>query len=319
MDKRTLLIELFEDFLSSRNDHTRGNFLERCINAQYFELKEFTNELSQLLRKSPDYYLSLIHAFVSCLYNEFPVATGRHKNYLPNFASILVNDVLLSNLKHSYIRSFGLSLYYCIELLWRARDQFDSNQTLKHVFHEVSKENNAFQILISAPSCKYFKRILFDFNLINKIEKDELLKATDNIAALIGDCNEYKDIPTRSSEGLSIYISCTALLKILRDYRNLESTTKKEVLPPSLQNMVRLESKERRYSKESRISEKQKAEMNRLRKSLSVQDEQHLSVLGMKFPQKLAQIPNFLRELEQRKITTFQVCMTIFFSLQIYT
>ncbi|CAG8508973.1 11648_t:CDS:10 [Diversispora eburnea] len=316
MDKRSLLIELLEDFpnFQNNNDKTRKILVELCINASKTELEEFTNELSQLLCSSPDDYLLSMQAFFSFLYNDSSCVTTRLKTWLPDFALMTINNIILPNLQHSDIHSFGLILYYCIELLWRARnDKFYTNltlQTLKRVFRTILTVYGALQILISSPPGHHcFKRVLFDFNLINQIEKDEMLKAVDIIAALIEKCYKHKEVSSQLSEGFSIYKACTALLKTLETHYNSKLTTKKNLLAPTLQNMVKLEKKEYRTK---HGNEKQNDTANNSINSdinltfLSTRDEQHLNLLGMKFPQKLSHLPNFLKELEQRKINTFQ-------------
>lgn len=313
MDKK-LLIELLEGFSSPQNDNglTRKILLERFINATRTDLEEFINELSQLLSKFPEEYLSHIQAFLSYLYNDFPRVNTRFNKWLPSFVSKLINNVMLQNLQHSDFHSFGLTLYYCIELLWHARnDKFDSNLILKRVFHEILSVDGLLEIFISgAPGHRCFKRVLFDFHLIDQIERDKFFSAINAVATLVENCHEHKEVSPQLSEGLSICHACTALLKTVRIHHNSESTTKKDIMPPTLQNMVALENKEYRMK---RGSERQKAatsnssNSNKNSVSLSTQDEQYLALLGMKFPQKLSHLPNFLQELEQRKMNTFQV------------
>ncbi|RHZ88684.1 hypothetical protein Glove_21g290 [Diversispora epigaea] len=316
MDKSLLLIELLEDFSSSQNDNdkTRKILIEQCANASKMELEKFTNELSQLLCSSPDDYLLSMQAFFSYLYNDSSCATTRIKKWLPNFALMIINNVILPNLQHSDIHSFGLILYYCIEFLWLTRtEKFNSNftlQTLKRVFQAILNMNDVLGILISSASGHhFFKRVLFDFNLIKQIEKEELLKAVDIVAALIEKCYKHKEVSPQLSEGFSIYQACTALLKTLETHYNSKLTTGKTVLAPTLQDMVKLENQEYRTK---RGNEKQKDTVNNSSYSdinsafSSPRNEQYLNLLEMKFPQKLSYLPNFLQELEQRKINTFQ-------------
>ncbi|CAG8492712.1 7239_t:CDS:10 [Diversispora eburnea] len=304
MDKRLSLIELLEDFSSSQNDtgQTRKILIERCTNASKIELEEFTNDLSGLLCNSPDDYLS----FFQYLYDD----STRHNKWLPNFASMLINNAIVPNLKHSDIHSFGLILYYCIEFLWRVRNDNSNlaSQTLKRVIHAIISEDGVLGILISgAPGRRCFKRVLFDFELSNQIERDELIKAVDIIMTLVEKCYDHKDISPRLSEVFPIYKACTALLKTLRT-QHTELITKKDILPPTLQNMVKLENKEYR-TKHGNDKHKATASNSNINLALSTQDEKHLTLLKIKFPQKLSNLSNFLREIEQRKINLFQDLM----------
>ncbi|RHZ88681.1 hypothetical protein Glove_21g295 [Diversispora epigaea] len=313
MDKR-LLIELLGDFSSSQNDNdqTRKILIEQCTNASKTELEEFTNELSQLLCGSSDDYLLSMQTFFLYLYNDSSCVTTHLKKWLPNFSLMIINNVILPNLQLSDIHSFRLIFHYCVEFLWRARtDKFNLNltlQTLKRVFRTILSVYGVFGILISsAPGHHCFKRILFDFNLINQIEKDELLKAVDIIAALIEKCYEHNEISPQLSKGFTIYKACTALLKTLETHYNSKLITRKTVLAPTLQGMVKLENKEYR-TKHGNENQKDVANSDSNINSafLSTRDEQHLNLLEMKFPQKLSHLPNFLQELEQRKTNTFQ-------------
>ncbi|CAB4488006.1 unnamed protein product [Rhizophagus irregularis] len=145
---------------------------------------------------------------------------------------------------------------------------------------------NILEVLISELYGYHcLKRILFDFNLIKHIEQVELLKAVDIVADLVEKCPEHVN-NLSLSEGFSVYKACTALLRTLRDYESVDN-------------------------KEQHWHRRQTVGKNSLF-PLSIKDEQHLTLLGMKMPQKLSDLPHFSRALEQRKIDSFENLMELF-------
>src|SRR5688572_21426057 len=113
MDEK-LLIELLEGLSGPQNDNgqVRNALLERCLKASGKELKEFLDELSQLLRDSPNVYLPTLQTFILHLRDEYSRSrTTRRRNLqntaLPNFVSMLITVVIMQNLLHSDILGFG--------------------------------------------------------------------------------------------------------------------------------------------------------------------------------------------------------------------
>src|ERR1044072_3584039 len=112
------LFELLKDFINFHDDKRKQNaLLEQCLNASKSDLEE----LSKLLRSSPEDYLPIVKTFVSHLYNEKSRATPRIKKQsaeLLNFTSLLITIIIIKNLHHSDIPGFEELLHNCIELLW---------------------------------------------------------------------------------------------------------------------------------------------------------------------------------------------------------
>lgn len=317
MDKRPL-IELLEGLTDSQHDveKKRDALLERCLSASKLELEEFLDDLSQLLGDSPGTYLPTLKTFTLHLRNKFksPLAILKFNSQtkwntsLPNFTSQIIIVVIKKNLRHSNISGFGELLRNCVELLWStekpANDKDNNKQlafyTMEGIFSAILDEDGAFEALVlGASSRDCIKSILFDFGMINRIEREKLLKAVDMVAALVGKWSEHEE---QLEKSLSVYKSCTALLETLRSRQSLEKIHRKNSLPPTLDDMFKLDNKEFRTQPLNR-----KRAVTSFHASLSVEDEQHFMQLGMKMPQRPADLPHFLRDLEQRKIGLFQV------------
>ncbi|CAB4422233.1 unnamed protein product [Rhizophagus irregularis] len=312
MDER-FLIELLEDLASSQNDdgQKRDILLERCLNASEMDMDEFLDELS----RSFDTYLSTLQTFIFNLCNKNLRATpnfslNRWNNSLNKFSSMLINDVVMKNLQNSDVPGFRELLHNCIELLWRT-DNKDNRLTTKHVFSAILDANEVFGVLITETYGHHcIKRILFDFNMLIRIEQEELLKAADVVATLVEKCSEHEDVPSRLSEGFSIYKACTALLETLRSHQSLKQillVNRKNSLPPTLDDMVRLEDKESRTQHSNR--KRAASNINNNFTLLSIEDEQNLALLNMPKPQRPSDLPHTLRALELRKIDSFRILM----------
>ncbi|CAB5211870.1 unnamed protein product [Rhizophagus irregularis] len=312
MDER-FLIELLEDLASSQNDdgQKRDILLERCLNASESDMDEFLDELS----RSFDTYLSTLQTFIFNLCNKNLRATpnfslNRWNNSLNKFSSMLINDVVMKNLQNSDVPGFRELLHNCIELLWRT-DNKDNRLTTKHVFSAILDANEVFGVLITETYGHHcIKRILFDFNMLIRIEQEEILKAADVIATLVEKCSEHEDVPSRLSEGFSIYKACTALLETLRSHQSLKQillVNRKNSLPPTLDDMVRLEDKESRTQHSNR--KRAASNINNNFTLLSIEDEQNLALLNMPKPQRPSDLPHTLRALELRKIDSFRILM----------
>src|SRR5205823_5376377 len=129
------------------------------------------------------------------------------------------------------------------------------------------------------------KRILFDFNVISRIEHEEVLKAIDITVALVEKCPEHKEVSPQISNALSVCKACTALLKTLSAEYDL-LTTRKTSLPPMLHDMVKFDDVEK-----SGTQHRANCSLG----PLSIQNEQNLMLLGLVPPQKPSDLPNYLR------------------------
>jgi hypothetical protein len=315
MDER-FLIELLEDLASTQNDDGQKQYilLERCLNASKSDMDEFLDELS----RSFDTYLSILQTFIFHLCNKYLRTTPRFNlkrwnTSLDKFASMLITDVIVKNLHNSDIPGFGELLHNCIELLWWT-DNKDNRLTTKHVFSAILDTNGVFGVLISENyGRRCLKRILFDFNMIIRIEQEELLKAVDIVATLVEKCSEHKDVPSQLSESFTLYKACTTLLETLKSHQNLKQillVNRKNSLPPALDDMVRLDDKDSRTQHWNR--KRAASNIHNNFTLLSIEDEQNLALLKMSKPQKPSDLPHFLRALEQRKIDSFQVNIFVY-------
>ncbi|CAG8526884.1 15115_t:CDS:10, partial [Dentiscutata heterogama] len=276
MDER--LIELLEDLSDSQNDDRILNImLKRCMKAPMSELKMFFEELSQVLHRSPKVYLPTLQNLIFHFFNNSP-------------RTILLLD---------------------LQLLWCAclTDNKRNNEyvfvleTTKRVFSAILNEEGAMEVLISeVHGRRCLKRMLFDLNILNQLDRKELLRAVDLVVSLVEKCSEHEDVSSQLSDGFSTYKACAALLETLKSYQNSKHTPliSDNSLPPMLQDMVKI----------IRDVDEEKPRTQHLTKnkmiSLSVQDEQYFALLKMAVPHKLSDLPNILRALEQRKIDLFQ-------------
>ncbi|GBC01906.1 hypothetical protein RclHR1_04380007 [Rhizophagus clarus] len=315
MDEK-LLIELLEGLTSPQNNDGRlqNELLERCFKASGLKLKEFLDELSQLLYESPHIYLSALQIFTSVL-RDGSLRVIRRRNLqntvLLDLFSKLITIVFIKNLHHSDILSFRVILLDCIELLWRCFDDKpasssvsnkNNNQiktTTKLLFSAILNEKGVLEVLISDSTGRYYlKRILFDFNMINEIEQNELLNMVDTVASLLKKCSNHKDVSSRLSEGFSIYKACASLLESLKNHQSTINF-KRNSLPPDLFEMVKL-------SDEKIGNRKRSVSNSNDLKFLSTDEQQHFILLGMETPRKLSDLPKFSRDLEKRKIDSFK-------------
>ncbi|RIA97743.1 P-loop containing nucleoside triphosphate hydrolase protein [Glomus cerebriforme] len=270
------LIELLKD---SNNDEQKcDDLLKRCFNSSESDLDEFINNLS----RSFDIHLPTLQNFISHLCNKYlqvtPNANLRWNIFLAKFMSSLITIVIMDNLHNSDLFDFCEFLHKSIELLWWASNKKNNNnklnlafQTINLMFSKIMDADGVLEVLVSEVyGRRCLKRILFDFNMINQIERIELLKAVDIVAALVEKCPEHKN-DLSLSEGFYVYKACTALLETLGNHQGVQADFHKNL------------------------------------KSLSIKDD--LTLLRMKLPQKLSDLPHFLLTLEQRKIDSFSDLM----------
>ncbi|RIA86765.1 hypothetical protein C1645_318131 [Glomus cerebriforme] len=303
MDAR-LLLELLDN-----NDNGRKWYalLKRCLNASEPVLDEFIDNLS----RSFDTRLPTLQNFISYLYNKYLQVTQndnlRWYTLLARFISSLITVVIMKNLHNSDLLGFDEFLHNCIEIFWWANNNQSNNnsnsafQTIRLIFSSIMDADGVLEVLVSQVyGHRCFKRILFDFNMINRIKQIELLKAIDVIVALIEKCTEHKNVLS-FSEGFSVYNACTALLETLsnQDVEQILPDNKNDFLPPMLNNMANIDDKEQHWNRAQVVS----TFRNNL--TLSIKDEQHLALLGMVAPQRPSDLPHFLLALEQRKIDCF--------------
>jgi hypothetical protein len=323
MDERQL-IELLEDLTDSQHDNEkkRDALLERCLNASKLELEEFLHDLSQLLGEFPSTYLPTLKTFTLHLYKATPKLNlySRWNTSLPHFISQIIIIVILNNLNHSNISGFGELFHNYIKLLWLTDKPVgkDINNkqlafyTMDRIFSEILDADGVFEVLVSGASGRRcFKSILFDFNMINRIEQEKLLKAVDIVATLVekkySEASEHNEQLLKS---LSVYKSCTALIETLRSFQSTEKIPRKNSLPPKLDYMIKLDDKESRTQHWNRKRAATSSHNNLA--SLSVEDKQHLNQLGMDIPQRQSDLPHFLLDIKQRKIGLFQVKYFLF-------
>ncbi|GES72918.1 hypothetical protein RCL_jg15567.t2 [Rhizophagus clarus] len=262
------------------DDDTNGqkwdDLLKQCLSASDSDLDEFLVKLS----KKFDNYLPKLLIFTSYLCNKYLQVTLnvnlKWNILLAKFISKLITIVITKNLHKPDIFGVSVLLHNSIELLWWTSDKEKKTnlvfKIIKNVFSKIM-EVNVLEVLISEIyGFRCLRRILFDFDVISQIEQIELLKAVDLVAALLEECPEH--INVSSSEGFSIYKACTTLLETLINFMD---------------------------DKEQYCNRKRNSLIQ-----LSIKDQQHLELLGMTAPQKLSDLPHFLRALEQRKIDSFQ-------------
>ncbi|CAG8557498.1 4389_t:CDS:2 [Acaulospora colombiana] len=295
------LIELFGDFVSSQDNDgkARDTLFGGCLKASTRELYDFFNELSDLLPHSLDTRLPALIDYLSYLCNRTASTS--------DFASILINTVIVRNLRYFDTSDFGELLYYCIELLWRTCDKKIAIQVTSRLFGAILDAHGVIGILVSEAFGRHcLKRVLFDFNMINRIESDELLRVADVIVSLVDNCSVHANAPSRPSEGLFMYKACTELSETLISYQSAERAilnAKKNLVLPTLQKMVKHKKEDSNQKQD--WNRKQDTRNSVVVKDLppfSTRDEQHLSLLGMTAPRKPSELTNFLRALEQRKI-----------------
>ncbi|RIA97760.1 P-loop containing nucleoside triphosphate hydrolase protein [Glomus cerebriforme] len=268
------LIELLKD--SNDDEQKQDILLKQCLKTSELDLDEFIDNLS----RSFDIYLSTLHTFISHICNKYlrvnPKVDSRWYTLLANFTSSIITVVFMDNLHNSDLLGFCELLHKCIELLWWSCNKKKINQshlafqTIKLIFSAIMDTDGVLEVLVSEVyGRRCLKRILFDFNMINQIERVELLRAVDVIAALVEKCSEHKN-DLSLSESFSVYKACTALMETLGNHQS---------------------------------ANRKQADFHNNLKSLSIKDD--LALLRMTVPQKLSDLPHFLLALEQRKIDSF--------------
>ncbi|PKY41812.1 hypothetical protein RhiirA4_396541, partial [Rhizophagus irregularis] len=309
-----LLIELLEGLTGPQNNdgQLQNALLERCIKASGSELKEFLDELSQLLCESPNIYLPVLQLFISHLRDESSRIIRRRNlqnTVLLDFFSMLITIVIMNNLHHSDILGFREILRECIELLWKCLDDKPSSSvsnknnnqikmTTKRLFSAILNAKGVLEVLLSESSGRYcLKRILFEFNMINEIEQNDLLNAVDMAASLLKKCSNHMNVPSKLSDGFSIYKACASLLESLKNHQNTKNFERNS-LPPNLLEMVELN-----YEK---IGNRKRSVSNSDELKFLAKDEKYIILLGMETPRKLSDLPKFSRDLEKRKINSFK-------------
>ncbi|KAF0550861.1 p-loop containing nucleoside triphosphate hydrolase protein [Gigaspora margarita] len=301
-----LLIELLES-LENNDKETRDILLMRCLNASSLELKEFFDELSDLISQYPDIYMTALKTFLSYIYEQ-----SSFNNVLSNFVSMLITIVMISNLHYSDIPEFKELFHLCIEILWKVSDDKTAIQTTERVFSEILDAYGVFNVWISDRSGRHcIKRIFFNFKMIEKIDSNKVLRAVDMIASLMENCSDHKNDKAILPERLSEYKACTELLETLRSYQNTQRTAlmdaKNNSYLPELKDMIKLDKNGFEIQNLNRGYGSTKPVMTSKNLPLTIQDKQNLVVLGMEAPRKSSELINFLRVLEQRKIDLFKV------------
>ncbi|CAG8616353.1 9660_t:CDS:10, partial [Ambispora leptoticha] len=267
------LIELFEDLADSENDEKKLHALiKRCHTASSRELKDFVDELSELLCNSFDSYIPTLKTFLSQLLEEYSkrhILLSKYNNTaLQNFPSLLTDCIIVQNLPQCDLSGFGEIFDCCFELLWRAQNNKIAIRMTKDFLIKILDWDGVLGILVSGSHGRNcLKRILSELNIDNRIEKEKLLKAVEMIAAIVEQCSRHKDVSPRLSEAFSVYKACNSLLDKFKSYQIAEHS----LLP-----------------------------------ILCDDDERHLSLLGMSAPQRSSDIYHYVQTLKQRKIDLFQ-------------
>ncbi|CAG8553834.1 5171_t:CDS:10 [Ambispora gerdemannii] len=279
------LKELFEDFTGSEDDEQKLHVLmKRCHTASNCELEDFVNELSELLCNSFESHIPTLKAFLSQLlekYSKRPTLLTRYNAVFQNFPSLLTNCIIMQNLHQCDFPGFREIFDYCFELLWRAQNNKIAIQTTKDILIKILDSDGVLGVLISGSHGRHcLKRILFELNINNRIDKEKLLKAVDMVAIIVEQCSEHEEVSPRLSETLSIYKACSTLLDKFRSYQNAERS---------------------------------------LLHILCDNDEPHFTLLGISAPKKSSDIPHYLHALEQQKLNLFQKQALVRFSPDKYS
>ncbi|CAB4422205.1 unnamed protein product [Rhizophagus irregularis] len=240
---------------------------KQCLYASDSDLDEFLVKLSV----SFDIYIPKLQTFTSYLCDKYLQVAPNIKNILlARFISRLITDVIQENPQKSDTFGFSELLHNSIELLWWASGK------------ENKKTNPYFKIIISIFSTIMEVNILevlisetYGFRCLKRILFDfNLINQIEQLELLLKAVDAVAALAEKCPEhinDLSLsegYKACTALLETLR---NCRADSKNNLIP-----------------------------------LLSIRDQQHLALLGMKMPQKLSDLPHFLTALEQRKIESFQ-------------
>ncbi|CAG8567860.1 13873_t:CDS:10 [Dentiscutata erythropus] len=285
-----LLIELLESLTGSENNYTetRDVLLARCLNASSQELKEFFDELLELLYQYPDIYIPALKTYLSYLYEQ--------SSCTPEFEELF---------------------HLCIEILWKVSNNKTTIQTTERVFSEILDAHGVFGVWISDRPGRYcIKRILFDFKMIEKIESNKVLRAVDMVASLMENCSDHRNDTSKLPERLSEYQACTELLKTLGSYQNAERAVlldaKRNFYLPELDDMIKLDKKKLETQNLNRGYDTIKSVISVKNLPLTIQDEQTFAFLGMEAPRKSSELTNSIRALEQRKIDLFKVLIEFF-------
>jgi hypothetical protein len=309
----TSLIKLLDDDDSKKDDNDDNDdnddgkkwndLLKQCLRASDSDLDEFLVKLSNSL----DIYLPKLQAFTSHLCDKYlqvaPNVNLKWNILLAKFISRLITDVIKVNLQKSDIFGFNELLHNCVELLWWAGNKENNKpnsvlNTIKNIFSAIMVANILEVFISEIYGYHCLKRILFDFNMINRVEQIEMLKAVDIVADLVKKCPERVN-NLSLSESFSVYKACTALLETLRNCQSAEQISlvnRKYSLPPTF----KVDNKGKHWNRRRTVS-------NNSVIPLTIEDEQHLALLGMKILQKQSDLPHFLRALEQRKIDSLEV------------
>ncbi|CAG8534857.1 6439_t:CDS:2, partial [Racocetra persica] len=305
-----LLIEILEGLAGSgcNDKESQDVLLTRCLNASSQELKEFFDELSELLCQYPDIYIPTLEAYLSYLYKKYSCNSDSR---LSNFTSMLITITMVGNLRYSDILQFRELFRLCVELLWKISDNKTAIWITERVFNEILDAHGVFGIWISDKSGLHFiKRILFKFNMMEMIDRNKALGAVDLVASLIENCSDHNNGVSQLLEKLSEYKACTELLKTLTSYQNAERSVldaKKNSFLPTLQDMIKLDKNEPEVQNLNRECNTSRFVITVKNLPLTIQDEQNLAILGMEVPRKLSKLQIFLRALEEQKINLLKV------------
>ncbi|CAG8536872.1 991_t:CDS:10, partial [Racocetra fulgida] len=201
------------------------------------------------------------------------------KGFFDELLSVLCQypDVYIPTLK-TYL-SYLYGKYLCNS------DISNNKQTIwttERVFDEILDAHGVFGIWISDKSgCYCIKRILFEFNMIEMIDRNKALRAVDMVASLVENCSDHIIGTSQLPEKLSEYKACTALLETLTSYQDAQNLNRGCSASKSMITVKSL--------------------------PLTIQDEQNFAILGMETPGKLSNLYIILRTLEKRKIDLLRV------------
>ncbi|CAG8444525.1 10393_t:CDS:10 [Scutellospora calospora] len=287
--------------LASRNNDKKSmkTFLNQYLNGSKSDMETVPNELSSLLHNSPNVYIPTLNTLVSYIRK----MSSLKPHYL-NFVSPLIMIVIKQNLQyHSDIHDFRELLSSCVELIWLTKQNKDKShviQTIEHVLSTIIEINGVLGVLISElSSCRFLKRVLFNYNMIDRIKNDKLLRMVDVIISLIEKCPEHIEEMPKLSESKAY----SSLIESLSDCQNAKRrtflATNNNILPPVLYEMDRLNSRERFTTSNFFTNFNNSI-------SLSAEDEQLLKQFGIEIPQRISDLRQTLRTLEQRKIESFR-------------
>jgi hypothetical protein len=258
------------------DDDTKwDDLLKQCLYASNLDLDEFFFKLSI----SFDNYLMKLLTFTSYLCDKYlqvaPNVNLKWNILLAKFISRLITDVIQKNLQKSDIFGFSELFHNSIELLWRAGDK-------------ENKKTNSISIIIKS----IFSTIM-DVNVLEVlISEDYGFRCLKRILFDFDMISQIEQIELFKAMDL-----VAALVENCPEHANDLSLSEGFSVYKACTAL--LETLKNYQSAEQILP-------------LSIKDQQHLALLRMKKPQRLSDLPHFLRALEQRKIDSFRVIIYLF-------